>query len=125
MKQDSGSAALANSSGTRRKQPRDPARARLAGGGQLHVVWTTPFANSDSAATLHNRLRSGQESQLFELESWECGEGHVRARLTPKAPLEDIVDLIFGAGHQPSSLWWSKNPTPKRHQGEIFQPASD
>ena len=96
---------MANVSGAHGKLTRNPARPKRAAGGLLNVVWTLPFADSDSVEVLHNRLRVGHKSGLLQLKSWECGEGYARARLTPEAPFEDVVELIWSTGREPSGLW--------------------
>lgn len=78
--------------------------ARVANCSALQVAWTFPPADTVSVGALKARLAAGQESRLFDLESWNCRAGKARAVLTLAAPLEDIVAVIWGANDQPVAL---------------------
>jgi hypothetical protein len=76
-----------------------------AKGSAVHVVWSFPYADSVSVSNLHDRLIDGQRSHLFAIEVWDPRDGKVSAILTPKVPLDRVVEVIRRAGRPPSSLW--------------------
>ena len=79
----------------------------------LRVTWNFPAADAASARTLHRNLFAGHE-RLFELRSWDFRDGQAWAILKPKAPLEDIVAMIWGLGHQPAALSLTSLPVRAR-----------
>ena len=84
-----------------------------ANGSAVHVVWTVPLGDSISISNLYRCLVGGQESKLFDIQSWDCRDGQVNAVLEPQAPLEDIVAVLWGTGREPAGLWLEN----RRHTG--------
>jgi len=78
----------------------------------LHVAWKVASADAASARVLRNRLKAGHDERLFFLLSLDFGDGEAVAILLPKAPLEDIVAVIWGAGLQPIGLSLAEKPQP-------------
>jgi hypothetical protein len=84
---------------------------RITHRGALHIAWTFPAVDALFVNTLREHLAAGQESGIFDLQSWDCRDGRACAVLNPLAPLEDIVAVIWGNGHNPMAVRWWKNPT--------------
>jgi len=70
----------------------------------LDIVWTFPSSDALCVKALRDRLTDGHESRLFNLVSWDFENGRARAVLTPEAPLEEILELIWGPGHRPIAI---------------------
>ncbi len=54
--------------------------------------------------SLQQRLVAGHESRLFNLQSWDYYNGRASATLTLEAPLEDVVEVLWGDGRHPVAL---------------------
>ena len=70
----------------------------------LHIVWVFPAQDATSVRALRDRLASGHESWLFELQEWGFQNGKASATLAPEAPLEDILELIWSDNHRPAAI---------------------
>jgi len=87
-------------------------------GNALHVAWTLPATAEKAVKSLQRRLSAGQESKLFELQWWECREGRACAVLTLCAPLEEVVEVLWGDGQQPVALSFVDEPRKRPPKGK-------
>jgi hypothetical protein len=76
----------------------------------LHIVWVFPSPDAASVKALQDRLADGHESRLFNLQMFGFRDGKASATLTPAAPLEDILELIWGADQRPASISVVRRP---------------
>jgi hypothetical protein len=90
---------------------KDAVMSRITLRGALHITWTFPAVDTPLVNTLREHLAGAQQSGIFKLQSWDWRDGRASAVLTPLAPLEDIVAVIWGSGHHPITLrWWNSRP---------------